>query len=90
LRQSFGDQSTNRIFTLSIQTTLPWQVRNLEMHRRQKPNAFDQSDTGVALCTKASFEIKTRLRTLLLGLQQFGFRGKPVIKPRLRRLFHRF
>ena len=60
------------------------------MHRRQKPDAFDQSDSGVALRTEAGLTIKIGLSALLLGLQQFGFGGKPVIEPRLRRLLHRF
>ena len=74
----------------AVKTTLSRQVRDLELHRRHKPDAFDQSDSGVALRTKTSLKIKIGLRALLLGLQQLRFGGKPVIEPRLRRLLHRF
>src|SRR5215475_2503136 len=70
--------------------TFLWQVGHPERHSRQKADAFDQSDSGVALRATASLKVEIRLRALLLGLKQFRFSGKPVIEARLRRLLHRF
>ena len=66
--------------TVAVNSAL---LRARERIAREAPDPSAMSDPE-------SPEIKTRLRTLLLGLQQLGFSGKSVIKARLRRLLDCF
>ena len=66
------------------------QVRYLEGHGWHKADALNESHSGVTLRAEAGLKIKIRLRTLLLRLEQFRFRGKAGVEPRLRRLLHGF
>src|SRR6266481_8742708 len=66
------------------------QICHFERHSRQKADALDESNSGVALRADACLKIKIGLRALLLCLEQFGFRGESGIEARLRRLLHRF
>src|SRR2546422_6478581 len=66
------------------------QICYFERHGWQKTDALDESYSGIALHTEAGLKIKIGLRTLLLGLEQFRFGGKPVIEPGLRCLLHGF
>src|SRR5260370_20228863 len=70
--------------------TFLWQICHFERHGRQKSDALDQSYSRVTLRTEAGLKIKIRLRTLLLGLEQFGFGRKPGIESRLCCLLHGF
>ncbi len=49
----------------------------------QKPDAFDQRNSRIALGAGRRFNVERRLRSLLLCLEQLGFGRETVVDPRL-------